>query len=152
MAEVYFYHLTRSSLEAALPGLVGKCLERGWRAVLRCGGPERLEALDRLLWTHDEESFLPHGTAASADPAREPVYLTAGPEVPNGAEVLFLVDGAGAGTAEIAALTRTVLIFDGRDETALAAARTEWRRVTAAGIAATYWAQEDAGWVRRAGG
>ncbi|HEU0221612.1 MAG TPA: DNA polymerase III subunit chi [Paracoccaceae bacterium] len=152
MAEVLFYHLTQASLEATLPGLLERTLERGWRAVVRCGMAERLEALDNLLWTHAEESFLPHGIAGTGPPARMPIYLTTGPEIPNRADVLFLIDGARAENAEMAALTRTVLLFDGRDEMALAAAREDWRRVTGAGLPAIYWSQEGGRWVKKAGG
>ena len=37
MAEVLFYHLTESTLEDALPPLLEKSLERGWRAVVQTG-------------------------------------------------------------------------------------------------------------------
>ena len=66
MAEIWFYHLEQSALEAALPPLLEKCLARGWRALVRGGQPERLEALDDLLWTWRDDSFLPHLAAARA--------------------------------------------------------------------------------------
>ncbi len=150
MAEVLFYHLTQTSLEATLPGLLERTLARGWRAVVRSALPERIAALDTLLWTHAEESFLPHGIAGP-DAARQPVYLTAGTEVPNRADVLFLLDGATADPTEIGRMARTVLLFDGRDEAALSAARADWRTLTAAGLPATYWAQEDGRWIKKAG-
>ena len=34
MTEVLFYHLTESRLEDALPALLEKSLERGWRVVV----------------------------------------------------------------------------------------------------------------------
>ncbi|MGE4244780.1 MAG: DNA polymerase III subunit chi, partial [Parvibaculaceae bacterium] len=33
MTEVLFYHLERQTLEAVLPRLLEKTIERGWRAV-----------------------------------------------------------------------------------------------------------------------
>ena len=48
MAEVLFYHLTESTLEEALPGLIEKSLERGWKAVVQAGTEERRDALDRI--------------------------------------------------------------------------------------------------------
>ena len=61
MTEVLFYHLEHQPLERVLPGasLVERTLERGWRAVVQAGSEERVEALDTLLWTYREESFLP---------------------------------------------------------------------------------------------
>jgi len=150
VSEVLFYHLTRSALENTLPGLLERSLARGWRAVVRVGVPERVAAIDSHLWSYSDASFLPHGMAGDAHAARQPVYLTAGSEMPNAPDILFLVDGAQAGTAEMAGLTRTVLIFDGRDEAALEQAREDWRRVVAAGLQAVYWAQEPGGWVEKA--
>ena len=103
-----------------------------------------------MLWTWRDDSFLPHGTAAGGQAARQPVYLTTGEENPNGATVLMLVDGARAAPAEMAGFARTCLIFDGRDERALEAARDDWRAVRAAGLPAVYWAQEQGRWVQKA--
>ncbi|MEM9198307.1 MAG: DNA polymerase III subunit chi [Pseudomonadota bacterium] len=150
MAEVLFYHLTRSSLEATLPGLLERSLAKGWPVVVRIGGPDRLAALDSLLWTYDEAGFLPHGGPDAPHKDRQPIYLTTGAEIPNRAEALFLVDGATASVQEMASLTRTVLLFDGRDTDAVAAARTEWSAVTEAGLTAIYWAQTDRGWSEKA--
>ena len=44
--EVNFYHLTRSSLEDALPRLLAKTLQAGERAVVMLGSPERVDALE----------------------------------------------------------------------------------------------------------
>ena len=102
MTEVLFYHLEHQPLERVLPSLVEKTLERGWRAVVQAGSEERVEALDTLLWTYRDESFLPHGTRRDGNPALQPVYLTTGEDNPNGATVRFLVDGAE--TADLTAL------------------------------------------------
>ncbi|MEL6235559.1 MAG: DNA polymerase III subunit chi [Pseudomonadota bacterium] len=150
MAEVLFYHLTRSALETTLPGLLERSLAKGWHVVLRIGGADRLAALDSLLWTYDEAGFLPHGGPAAPHGERQPIYLTTGSEIPNRAEALFLVDGATASVDEMSRLTRTVLIFDGRDPEAVAAARSEWSTVTGAGLTAVYWAQTERGWSEKA--
>jgi len=149
VTEALFYHLERQPLERVLPGLVERTLERGWRAAIQVGPPERLEALDTLLWTYREDSFLPHGRASDPHPAEQPVYLTTGTETPNGAGVRFLVDGAD--TAEFAGLVRVVFLFDGADGEAVQRARMQWKAVKAAGLAATYWQQTDAGrWEKKA--
>ena len=51
MADVLFYHLTESTLEDALPGLLERSIDRGWRAVVQTGTEERRDALDQHLWT-----------------------------------------------------------------------------------------------------
>ena len=56
MAEVLFYHLQRQPLEAVLPTLLEKSLERGWRAVVQVATDERLAALDDHLWTFSKRA------------------------------------------------------------------------------------------------
>ena len=84
--EVYFYHLERRTLEDVLPTLLLRSLESGWRAAVQAASEERVEALDTLLWTYREESFLPHGTPRTAA-SEQPIYLTAGADNPNAAQV-----------------------------------------------------------------
>src|SRR5438270_2594676 len=93
MTEVHFYHLERQSLDQVLPILLEKSLQRGWRAVVQSASEERMQAIDSLLWTYTQESFLAHGTARDGDAELQPVYLTTGMENPNGAAVRFLVEG-----------------------------------------------------------
>ena len=151
MAEALFYHLTRRSLGEALPQLLGLTLQRGWKAVVRCGSRERVEDLNRLLWTFAEESFLPHGGPGDGHAERQPIYLTAGEETPNAPDVLFLVDGAGAPPEEIKKYERCCLLFDGRDQEAVGAARGAWKQVTEAGLKAAYWAEGAGGrWEKKA--
>jgi DNA polymerase-3 subunit chi len=149
LAEVLFYHLERQPLEAVLPPLLEKCLERGWRAAVQLPDPERLAALDTHLWTYREDAFLPHGTASDGFPERQPIFLTTGPENPNGARVRFLAGGAELPDAR--GYLRVVHLFDGHDETAVAAARARWTEARRAGHAVTYWRQSERGrWERKA--
>src|SRR4028118_1595487 len=94
MAEVLFYHLQHQPLEAVLPTLLQKSLERGWRAVVQVTTEERMSALDDHLWTFADESFLPHGTDREAHAADQPVLITLGAANPNGASTRLLADGA----------------------------------------------------------
>jgi DNA polymerase-3 subunit chi len=63
MTAIAFYHLERAALEAALAKLLEKALAGGFRAVVKAGSEERLEALNAALWTYDQGSFLAHGSA-----------------------------------------------------------------------------------------
>jgi DNA polymerase-3 subunit chi len=148
MAEVFFYHLQRSSLEQVLPDLLSKTLQRGWRATVRAGSTERVERLNTLLWTYDPASFLPHGSKADGKGEAQPVWLTDGDDVPNRAEVLFLVDGADSD--QLGPFVRVCDLFDGNDPDALAEARERWKRAKAAGHSLSYWQQEDGRWSKKA--
>jgi DNA polymerase III subunit chi len=147
--EIYFYHLERRTLEQVLPTLLERSLARGWRAAVQAASEERVEALNTLLWTYREESFLPHGTASDGSPAAHPIYLTAKDDNPNTAQVRFLVDGAGLDDATPYA--RVVFIFDGRDQDAVSRARAQWQEAKAKGHAVSYWQQDEEGrWQQRA--
>lgn len=147
MAELWFYHLERSELTRALPPLLEKCLQRGWRALVRGGSSERIEELDDVLWTFRDDSFVPH--AREGDPACQPVWLTTSGGNPNNAQALFLVDGAEPG--DISAFERACLIFDGRDEAALESARSRWKQAKAEGVVASYWRESAGGkWEKQA--
>lgn len=147
--EVLFYHLEHARLETVLPPLLEKTLERGWRAVVQCGNPERLDVLDEVLWTYRADSFLPHGTARDGSAERQPVFLTTGPETPNQAGVRFLVEGAIPEAFD--GFVRMVFLFDGSNPDEVAAARGQWKAAKAAGCAATYWQQDDGGrWTKKA--
>ncbi|BAR98236.1 DNA polymerase III chi subunit [Blastochloris viridis] len=139
------------TLEQALPPLLAKCLERGWRVAVQATSEERVAALDAHLWTFDEESFLPHGPAGERDAADQPILLTTSAANPNGAAVRFLVDGADLGeAAAYAPYVRAVFLFDGHDEDAVAAARVRWTMLKAAGFEVAYWRQSEAGrWERK---
>ncbi len=117
--------------------------------MVQAGSTERLAAIDLALWTYKEESFLAHGTAKDGHAQEQPVYLTTGPETPNGAGVRFLVDGAEVEAFE--GFVRIVCLFDGNDDDAVAKARAQWTAAKAAGCPVTYWQQSAAGkWEKKA--
>lgn len=149
LTDVAFYHLQSAPLEAALPKLLEKTLAAGKRAVVVAGSAERVEALVATLWTYDSASWLPHGSAADGYAADQPIWLTVGDDVPNGASFLFLVDGADS--ARVGDFERSFDLFDGKDDAAVAAARSRWRARKAEGHTVTYWQQTDrGGWERKA--
>ena len=149
LPEVLFYHLQGQTLEATLPGLLERSLERGWRVVVQAGSEERVEALDAHLWTYRDDSFLPHGTYRERDAPEHPILLTLGGDNPNSAQVRFLLDGAEL-PADAGGYDRLVLIFDGADPDAVAAARARWQDAKARNLPATYWRQNEQGrWERQ---
>ena len=146
MTETLFYHLERRTLDDVLPGLLEKTLERGWRAVIRAESSERADAIDTLLWTYNDQTFLAHAQSGDGDARRQPVLITVEDENPNGANVLFCVGGAAPASWDaVHDLTRVVLMFDGRDDAMLARARAAWKDAKAAGHDVTYWKESASG-------
>ena len=146
MTEIGFYHLTRSTLEQALPRLLGRVLAVPARALVLCASEERMKSLDDTLWTCAEPDWLPHGTR---DAPMQPIFLTfQDMPPPNGAQHLFLTEGATS--AHLADYARAFDLFDGGDEAAVAAARQRWSAAKEAGHALTYWQQGAKGWEKKA--
>jgi len=147
VAEIGFYHLLATPLERALPRLLERARAQDYRIVIRAASSERIEHLNALLWTYDEASFLPHGSARDGNADNQPIWLTDRAENPNAAAMLVLVDGVEA--EDLSAFARVADMFDGNDPAAVEAARQRWRRAAAAGHALTYWQQTAKGWEKQ---
>lgn len=149
MGAVYFYHMTQTPLEATLPVLLEKSLAAGWRVAVRGSSQSGLERLDELLWLKPEDGFLPHGLAGGPHDGDQPVLM--GVDLPVAdRSALICVEGATLDPAEVGGLARASILFDGRDEMAVQAARAQWREVTGAGVSAQYWSQESGRWEKKA--
>ena len=149
MTEVLFYHLQNMSVESVLPSLLEKSLERGWRVVVQSTSEERADALDSHLWTYRDDSFLPHATWRAGDAQDQPIILSAAETNPNRANVRFLIDDA-ALPQDADTYERMVLLFNGDDDDALAAARSAWTDCKSRGFEVTYWQADEQGrWRRR---
>jgi DNA polymerase III subunit chi len=112
----------------------------------------RSKARCRSSWKnrYNDGSFLPHGTVREADPSAQLILLTTADHNPNRATVRFLIEGA-AMPADASSYERIVLIFDGEDEDAVAAARAHWSECRTKGFDVTYWQTDDEGrWVKQA--
>lgn len=148
MGAAFFYHLTDSPLETTLPMLIGKARGAGWRVLVRGTDATLLKRLDDVLWQGPEDGFLPHGLAGGPHDADQPVLLG---DVPSdGFACVMSVAGAEVTAAEVTALERTCILFDGHDGAALDHARGQWKALTDAGCSAQYWAQEDGRWTKKA--
>jgi DNA polymerase III subunit chi len=149
MADIRFYHLERSHADQALPQLLAKALGTGTRIVLKTVSPAERDRLNAHLWTYDPASFLPHGTEEDGDPDQQPIWITAGDDRPNGAPTLFLLGGAPAPQAwDNWGLC--CVIFNGKNQEELDAARSLWASLKGQDHTLTYWKQGDKGWEKAA--
>jgi len=142
--------MTESRLNQALPVLLEKCLARGWNVVVQTSNEKQRDELDSHLWTHRDDSFLPHAAqGSSALEADQTIWLTTAPDNPNRAAIRFLVEGAFHD--DLAGYERAIYMFDGHDSDALEAARGRWKIEKEAGHDLTYWQQNDLGqWQKKA--
>jgi len=154
MPEVLFYHLTRRSLEEALPRLLEISLARNWRVAVQTGDASRLKPLDDHLWSYDPEKFLPHGTKAEGEPEMQPIYLTAEGDNPNEADARFFLHEAAVepvlADPGAAPKLRAILMFSGADPAQLLDARAQWKALRETGHELVYYQEDENGkWVEK---
>jgi DNA polymerase-3 subunit chi len=147
--EIWFYHLETIPLVQALPDLLEKVAGRGWRAYVHCPEGEssheddKIDALDRQLWSYAPASFLAHGREDEAFAERQPVLLGRTGGMANTPQVYV---SAGAGNVpELGGLERALIVFEGSDEAHLGWARAQWKRMKSEGLALAYWKQSPQG-------
>jgi len=151
LTDISFYHLQLWPLDRALPKLLEKTRDAGKRAVIKSGSEARVEQLVDLLWSYDQDSWLPHGSAKDGRPEDQPFWLTALDENPNGADFLFMTDGATS--EQVGDYERCFVMFDGNDPSQTAAARDLWKTYKEAGYGLKYLQQTDrGGWELKAEG
>ncbi|MBQ9235359.1 MAG: DNA polymerase III subunit chi [Alphaproteobacteria bacterium] len=145
MSRIDFYHLQSSDLEHTLPLLLEKAYALQQNILLKIGTPERVAYLNTLLWTYDEEAFLPHGAKTDGNANLQPIWLTCGDDNPNAASLLFLVDGAEASIDGMSQFSRVFYIFDGNVQEQLHKAREFWQAAKSGGLDCFYWQQTEQG-------
>jgi DNA polymerase-3 subunit chi len=70
-------------MEAVLPVMLEKTLERDQRAVVMAGSEERVEAINGHLWTWNDRGFLPHGSEKDGFAEDQPVWPLPGDDKPS---------------------------------------------------------------------
>ena len=151
MSRIDFYHLQKQNLEDVLPKLVEKAYATGSKIKIKVGNEARVEFINSLLWTFDEEAFIPHGSKKDGFAKEQPIWLSSEDDNPNQAEMLFLVDGAKFDLSIENNYSRIFNIFDGNNEESLQQARVFWKEVSALGFEKNYFQQDDSGrWNKKA--
>lgn len=151
-SEVGFYHCTRAPAAEVAVRLAARTHESGERMLLLADAAA-LDDLDRLLWTADPASFLPHAVAGRMDDAAQPLLLAPPTDGPlkaagNGARFLLLLEtGLPAGFEHYARVFN--LFADGGS--AHQRARADWKALAGRDdVQRSYWQQkEEGGWQRR---
>jgi DNA polymerase III subunit chi len=143
MAEVWFYHLERTTADAELPRLLQRGLERGLRMAVVTSSNDRLREFSQRLWGLEETSFIPHGFDGEPHPEAQPIYLCTDDVGPNDAKFAFYIDGTEPTSLE--QLDRASIMFDGNNETALDQARALWRKFKVENATIRYWKQDEEG-------
>lgn len=145
MTRFDFYHLQKSSLEQILPKLCEKAYATGQHIKILLDTEERVDFINSLLWTYDEESFLPHGSKKDGFASAQPIFISTNLTNENNATLLILIDGATPDVQNLCSYERVLNIFDGNNEDALYKARDYWKEIKALGHELHYWQQNEKG-------
>jgi DNA polymerase-3 subunit chi len=151
MSRIDFYHLQKQTLDEVLPKLVEKAYGTGAKIKIKIGNEARVEFINSLLWTYNEESFIPHGSKKDGFAKEQPIWLSSEDDNPNQSEMLFLVDGADIELSQIGNFSRIFNIFDGNNEASLQQARDFWKSLSTTDNEKNYFQQDDNGrWNKKA--
>ena len=142
---VDFYHLQKQVLEDVLPKLLEKAYVTGKKIKVKVGNEARVDFLNSLFWTYNDEAFLPHGSKKDGNADLQPIWLSADEDNPNDGEFLFLVDGATETPEVLEKFERIFNIFDGNSNEALNKAREFWKQLKSANVELHYWQQSSDG-------
>lgn len=142
---VDFYQLGGLASDKVIAAIAGKVLGDGGRMLVVADDEVALARLDRLLWSEDGASFLPHGIAGGVDDARQPILLSTSEDSPNQARNILIADGLWRDSA--LTYDRAFFLFT---EPQVADARLAWKLLSGReGVERRYWANEGGKWVNK---
>ena len=141
MGEVWFYHLEREPLDSVLVKILVGLQARGARSCTHLKNAATANALSQKLWSIEDTGFVAHGTDGDPAAEKQPLLLTTQANAANAADYRFYSEGLMPETLE--GVCRASIVFEGADETALAAARATWKRFKAEGHVVKYWRQDE---------
>lgn len=138
--DVSFYQLLKTPLEKALPKLVEKIYQGGYRTLIVCENQAQVELLNTVLWTFSPGAFIPHGCEGL--PKHQPIWLTTELVNANEANLVILTNGQYVKTKEF---EKCIDIFDGNDEKSLKNARERYTDYKNSGFKMAFWRQNETG-------
>jgi len=148
MSEVFFYHLTQTRLEVALPKILDRALSTDWSVELRIGMETNLETISNAIWKGPEESFLPHCSEDNDKLNDYPIVLSKSP-LSNERDCLVVIGQAELQKNEVEKFKRVCLLFDSKNEVELTNARDCWKSFSDVGVNTVYWAEDKGMWKKK---
>ena len=148
MSEVYFYHLTHTRLEVALPKILERALSAEWSVELRIGMERDEETISDAIWKGPDESFLPNCLEDSDKLQDHPIVLSKS-SLSEVRDCLIVIDQVNLKENEVKKSKRVCLLFDAKNEVELTNARKTWKSLSNAGVNTVYWAEDQGTWKRK---
>lgn len=148
-----FYDLKKESPDNALLALLEPIIESKKRTVIVLKDANETERVNNLLWSFDENSFIPHGNKKDGNEKSQPIYLADTDEFksfakngsPNSASFVVYMDIAIPDIPDKNIYERCFVIFGGRNLAALENARVLWKKAKEDGSETHLW-RKDGRW------
>ena len=148
MSEVFFYHLSQTRLEVALPKILERALSAEWSVELRIAVGTDVESISDAIWKGPDESFLPHCLEDNDKLNDYPIVLSKSP-LSEVRDCLIVIDQAELRENEVEKFKRVCLLFDSKNEVELTNARETWKSLSDAGVNTVYWAEDRGMWKKK---
>lgn len=133
-----------SFLIQAVVKLLEKVYLSGSRAIFFSPILERVELIDKSLWTYSNNAFIPHGDKQLGFSESQPIYFTDIFENPNNATVLVLMDTFDFMNPSYANFEKVIVVFE--DTTVVPEIEKTYRDLKDSGKNVNYWRQSAKGW------
>jgi DNA polymerase-3 subunit chi len=143
MPEIRFYHVQKLEKDAAIPALVSKAYDSGYRIVVLTESEQQTKKINELLWTWKDDSFLPHGTDKDEKPEDHPIWISSKNKNPNNATMVLLT--APALETSLDDYELCCIMIDGQKPDDIEKGRIKWKELKEKGASLSYWQQENTG-------
>ena len=148
MTQLHFYRVSNSPFVPVLAALLRRYVDNGLRTVVRGVSLQRMEKMDKELWSIPGDGFLPHGMANSAYEAEHPILMTVEKRVIGPADGLVAIDGAEVELEEASEFKRISFVFERGASDELSSARKHWKLFSESEHPMQYWNYEDGRWAK----
>lgn len=142
--EISIYQAASGNLISVVIKLLEKIYFSGNRAIFLTPITERLDLINRTLWTYSKSAFIPHGDKSMSFEDEQPIYFTDVFKNPNRASVLILVDAFDVMNENYKNFERIVIIFE--DILKADDINNIYRNLKDNGKNVNYWKQLSKGW------
>ena len=150
MTQLHFYRVSNSPFVPVLAALLRRYVNSGLRTVVRGVSLQRMEKIDKELWSFPGDGFLPHGMANCTYEAEHPILITVEKRAAGSADGLVAIDGAEVELEEANDFKRISFVFEERASDELNSARKHWKLFSKSGHPMQYWNYKNGRWTKAA--
>lgn len=115
MSNVNFYEVNSSNYDVVICKLLLKCYESKKNTLVIFENNEKMEQIDKTLWSYTQKEFIPHATMHDLYPQKQPILLSTEYNNINNSKILVLIS-SNIKTEEIENFEKSIFIFNGLEE------------------------------------